>query len=324
MQRAPYAVNIFNVNADMTFAARSKLGIRFYHNHYNIGYWFWEMPHFPDRWLPCFNVYNEIWVASRFVRDTVAAKSPIPVTHMPVAIEVALPEQSSRSEFGLPDDRLIMLYVFDALSVIERKNPMGVIAAFRQAFNEQERHSKVQLVLKVSNMSRFPTEQVRIRHELKQVDGVLLTGNYSRLQVNALINHCNTYISLHRSEGYGLTIAEAMYLGKPVVATAFSGNVDFMTEANSYPVPYKLVPLQQAYPPYDVDNEWAAPDIEAAAADLRAIYDHPEEAQARAERAARDIRENFSRQVVGAKIAARLEQILDGVETVEADPANTP
>ena len=322
-QQVHYAVNVFNVNADMTFPTRSQLGTRFYQNHYNIGYWFWEMSRFPDRWLPCFSVYDEIWVASRFVRDTVAAKSPIPVTHMPVAIEVALPEHSSRAEFGLADDRLIVLYVFDALSIIERKNPLAAIAAFRQAFSEQERRSKVQLVLKVSNLNRFPTEQARIRHELNQVDGKLLTGNFSRLQVNALINHCDTYLSLHRSEGYGLTIAEAMYLGKPVVATAFSGNVDFMTEANSYPVPYKLVPLQQAYPPYDVDNEWADPDIAAAAAALRAIYDHPEAAQARAERAARDIRENFNRQVVGAKIAARLEQILDGVETVETDSTNT-
>jgi glycosyltransferase involved in cell wall biosynthesis len=318
--RTSYAVNIFNVNADMTFRTRSQLGARFYRRRYNIGYWFWEMPHFPDRWLPCFSAYDEIWVASRFVRDAVAEKSPIPVTHMPVSIEVPLPEHISRAEFGIPEESFVVLYVFDALSVIERKNPLAAIAAFRMAFTEQERR-RVRLVLKINNLSRFPEEHARIREELDRVNGMLLTTHYTRLQINALIHHSDVYLSLHRSEGYGLTIAEAMYLGKPVVATAFSGNVDFMTETNSYPVPYKLVRLQKPYPPYDIDNEWADPDLDVAAAHLRAIYNDPEAARERAERAARDIRENFNRQVVGMKIAQRLDHILQGIETVDADPS---
>lgn len=167
--------------------------------------------------------------------------------------------------------------MFDALSIVERKNPWGAIRAFERAFPEAVRRGRCRLVIKVVNLHFFPPEARRLREEMKRVDGILIEDHLHRLRTNALIAACDVYLSLHRTEGYGLTIAEAMYLGKPVIAPAYSGNMDFMTPDNSYMVPYRLVKLERDYPPYDRGNVWAEPDSDAAAVMLRSIFDRPGE-----------------------------------------------
>lgn len=306
----PHDITVFNVNADSTEAIRALLGPEAYRGHYNIGYWFWELSRFPERWRRSFDPYDEIWVASSFIHAAVSEWSPVPVVRMPVGIEVALPEGATRSSLGLPEAGFLVLYVFDALSVLERKNPWGAIAAFERAFRKKERERDVRLVVKVTSLERAaPEDASRLRREVARVDGILIDRYLDRLQVNALIDHCDVYFSPHRSEGFGLTIAEAMYLGKPVLATAYSAPMDFMTPSNSLLLPYRLVELERDYPPYERGSVWAEPDIDAAASMLRELYEHPVQGRERGRVAASDIRRDFAPRTVANKIIARLELI---------------
>ncbi|HEY1014642.1 MAG TPA: glycosyltransferase family 4 protein, partial [Herpetosiphonaceae bacterium] len=279
-QGMPYAISLFHVNADMTFPVREQLGPAAYEGRYNIACWFWELATFPRRWHSCFEPYDEIWAASRFIQQALLAHTDKPVIYMPPPIAVELPEPGSRADVGLPEDACLYLFIFDALSVIERKNPWAVIEAFKQAFPPRER-ARARLVLKAGNLAHAPAEGARLRAALAEIDGILIDGYLSRREVNALIHHCDAYVSLHRSEGYGLTIAEAMALGKPVIATAYSGNLDLMAPEHSYLVPYRLVELPRDYPPYEAGMLWAEPHIGAAAEHFRAVFSRREEARAR-------------------------------------------
>lgn len=304
-----HGINIFNVNADMALPVRDYLGRDVFAGRYNIGYWFWEMPIFPDRWSGALDLYDEIWVSSAFTQAAISSVSRKPVVRVPMAIDVSLPERSSRSDVGLPEHAFLVLFSFDALSIPERKNPWAVVAAFEQAFSVDERLRNVRLVVKVTNLDRVPDVERRLRSDVSRVNGVLLDTYFDRLQTNALLNHCDVYISLHRSEGYGFAIAEAMYLGKPVIVTAYSGNMDFTTPSNSYLVPYTLVQLPQTYPPYDVENHWAEVDVAAAAAILRSVHDDPDTARRVGRRAADDMRRYNSPLVVAESLVARLERV---------------
>ncbi|MEL6271125.1 MAG: glycosyltransferase, partial [Chloroflexota bacterium] len=235
-----YSVNLFCVNADMTFPTRDLVGLTTYTRRYNIGYWFWETARFPEEWLPALDVYDEVWVGSRFVQEAVAKQATVPVVRVPVPLQVTVDETVARSDFGLHDDQFVVLYVFDANSVIERKNPYGVIEAFKRAFLPHEQRRRVRLVMKVNNLAKYPEHNHEIMSLMDEINGVLITDYLDRPVLNALIGLCDVYVSLHRSEGYGLTMKEAMVLGKPVIATAYSGNMDFMHPDNSYLVPYEL------------------------------------------------------------------------------------
>ncbi|MBI5929660.1 MAG: glycosyltransferase [Chloroflexi bacterium] len=313
-QGTPYTVNVFQVNADMTYPVRDILPDGVYDGHYNIGYWAWELNNFPDEWQHCFDVYNEIWVFSSFVQKAIAQSSPLPVVLMPVSFQIDLPTEVSRAKLGLPEDAFIALFVFDAGSILERKNPWATIRAFAEAFSPEERQEKARLVIKVNSLANFPAEAERLRAEMQEVNGILIEDYFSRQDTYALIQTCNVYISLHRSEGYGMTLAEAMAMGRPVIGTAYSGNVDFMNVNTSYLIPYELVTLTQDYHPYKVGSVWAEPDIHAAAKALREIYEHPEIAAEKGRAAAEYMREHHNPQVVGATTANRIRYILKRLE----------
>ncbi|MBZ0316418.1 MAG: glycosyltransferase family 4 protein [Anaerolineae bacterium] len=309
-QGTPYTVNVFQVNADMTFPVRDVLPQHVYERHYNIGYWAWELDHFPDDWQHCFDVYNEIWVFSGFVQRAIAKSAPVPVVLMPVSFPIELPKVISRAKFGLPEDAFLALFVFNADSIIERKNPWATIRAFAEAFTPEERKEKARLVIKVNRIGNFPAEAARLREELSQVNGILLEDYLSREDTYALIKTCDVYISLHRSEGYGMTLAEAMTMGRPVIGTAYSGNMDFMNINTSYLIPYDLVTITENYHPYRAGNVWAEPDIHAAARALREVYEHPEIAAEKGRAAAEYMRRFHNPQVVGEATANRIRYIL--------------
>ncbi|MEP7290143.1 MAG: glycosyltransferase [Chloroflexota bacterium] len=305
----PYSINVIGVNADQTFLIENLLGKSFYQGRYNIAYWFWELAQFPKQWGGAFELYDEIWVATHYVQEAIQGCTTKPVSLLPMSIDFSLPANSTRADFGLPQDAFLVLYMFDALGTFERKNPLGVIEAFRQAFDAQQRQQQVRLVIKAVNLRNAPNETAVMLDRLTQVNGILIDANYSREQTNALISHCDTYMSLHRSEGYGLTMAEAMYLGKPVIATAYSGNLDFMNADNSYLVPYHLVELQKHFGLYEQNNVWAEPDLDTAAQILRRVYADPERARQIGLQAAKSMREAYNPQRIGQQISQRLAEI---------------
>lgn len=237
----PYPINIVQVNVDMINTFISSVGPEYFKDKYNIGFWAWELPEFPKEWLSAFNLFHEIWTPSAYCVDAIAPVSPIPVLKVMYSISLAQPSISKQS-LGLPNNKFIFLFTFDFCSVFERKNPAAVIEAFKQAFGKDNEY--VLLVIKFSNANYFPVELQKLLDLIEGFTNIKLIDNYLlKDELNALIYHCDCYISLHRAEGFGLTMAEAMFYGKPVIATAYSGNTEYMNINNSFLVKYSLVKL---------------------------------------------------------------------------------
>jgi glycosyltransferase involved in cell wall biosynthesis len=306
-QGHPYNTNLFCVNADQTNVVYDELGVGFFAGKYNIGYWHWELQRFPEAWLDRFQHLDEIWVGSHFVQNTLAHVSPIPVITMGVGVHEPPDSDVTREMLRLPEDKFIFLFVFDMLSFIERKNPFGLIEAYRRAFGPGFHDTS--LVIKVTKLDQFPEHRGPLERAVASVSGNLMDGYLGRSELDGLFNVCDAYVSLHRSEGFGLTIAEAMSLGKPVIATAYSGNADFMNVTNSYPVEYRLVELEQDHGPYRKGNWWADPDLDHAAAQMRRVFENRDEAVRRGMRAAADMKRWYGSEAMARRMIERLNVI---------------
>lgn len=307
----PYAVNLFQVNADMTGPVHQELGPGIAEGRLNIGYWYWEMPEFPVEWQAAFAPYHEIWVASAFCQQSIAAHSPVPVTVIPPPVTVDPDPALDRAHFGLPTDRVLFLCMADSLSSLERKNPLGAYAAFREAFPDPGQDSAI-LVVKIVNSARAPSEiRDRLREMASHPDVTLIDRYLDMNEVDSLIDACDVLISLHRSEGFGLPIAEAMMLGKPVIATGWSSNMDFMTPFNSLPVDFDVVELDRDYGPYQKGMHWAEPSIPHAAGRVAWCVGHPDEARRLGARAKEDLRKTHSPEISGQRMGSRIEHLLE-------------
>lgn len=283
---------------------------------YTIGLWFWELGQIPDQFLSSFERVDEIWVSSRYTQASMLTVAKTPVAVIPCPVEVITSPRIDRSFFGIPDRRYVFLFNFAATSCNARKNPLGVIRAFERAFGRSGGSGPL-LVLKVHFLDYFPAYRRMLHEAVERVGGILLEQSYTREQMNTLLACADAYISLHRSEGFGLGIAESMYLGKPVIATNYSGNTDFMTPQNSYLVDYDLRAIQDQ--DHDLQPEcndiyrsgqiWAEPNIEQAATWMWHLVQNQEEGRQRGERAAADIRRYCSPAVVGEMIERRLQAI---------------
>lgn len=303
---ATFPINLVCVNADAIPLFVDRMGPDFFAGRHSIGYWWWEVSEFPERWLDSFEHVDEIWAGTHHVADALAAVSPVPVVKVTTPVELAPFEPLSGERLGLPEG-FRYLFVFDYNSVFRRKNPLGLIDAFSRAFEPGEGPS---LVLKCIGQERFPAEHAELQGAAAaRPDVHVIDRSLPRAEKDALINACDCYVSLHRAEGFGITLAEAMALGKPVIGTGYSGNLDFMTPENSWLVDYELVPIGQGAEPYPPGGEWAEPDIEHAARLMREVHDDPEAARVRALRGRIEIRRSHSREAAGASMARRLVRI---------------
>ena len=316
-QDNPHPVNLIQVNADEVETFIKHTGSSYFENKYNIGFWAWELPVFPPEWQPAFNHFHEIWTYSNHCAEAISAVSPIPVIKIMPSISLA---QSAleREALNLPKHKFIFLFVFDFSSRIERKNPLAVIQAFKQAFGEDDR---VLLVIKSSNSKNFPEAQASLNSAIANHSNIKhLDGYLSKEKINGLLYNCDCYVSLHRCEGFGLTMAEAMFYGKPVIATGYSSNIEFMNVGNSFCVKYKLIPIEQDCGPYKQGNVWAAPDVEHAASFMRYVFNNSREAQQIGAIAAEEIKSLLNPQVTGDKIRKRLEYIAEITNNFQSLP----
>jgi len=310
--RNPYFINLFQINADQTPTIYWKAKKKKFENHYNIGFWYWENEHFPKKWFPAFRCLHEIWTASEFTRAAVQEATALPVCTIPPPVHFEVPE-ASRSAFSLPKNRFIFLFVFDFRGFFERKNPLGLIRAFQQAFPDPS--SEALLVIKCFNSHYFPAERQRLlesggRHPSVRV----IDEDIGQTGTRQLIQACDVYVSLHRSEGFGLTIAEAMSLAKPVIVTGYSGNMQFTTPQNSFLVNHKLVRIQKTIGPYEKGWHWAEPSIDHAAHWMKHVFFHRKEALEKGQAAQADIRANLSPERIGELIKKRMDEILASVD----------
>jgi glycosyltransferase involved in cell wall biosynthesis len=294
----PYATNLLNVNADQVPMVLAHWGSEYFAEKRNIGIWLWELSSFPKQWLRHARHFAELWVPSTFIADSLRSSVPIPVHVIPYP--VVLPPQifpmHGRAHFRLPHDTFLFCFIFDFLSIFERKNPLAVITAFHRAFGPDE---PVHLVIKTINSERNPLGWNRLAFAAQDPRIHLIDSTMTREETIDLLRCSDAYISLHRSEGFGFTIAEAMALGKPVIATDYGGNTDFLDEETGFPVRYMLRELTEDFGPYAKGNVWAEPDLEHAAAQMRFVYENAAEAYKRGAAAAKRIKERFSCQTIG-------------------------
>ena len=273
---------------------------------HRIGYWYWELDQIPASWEAQAAELDELWAATTFVADAMRDRFHLPVYQMMPGVSLPSVPQRSKSAFGLDDGKFTFLFVFHMMSIMERKNPLGLIRAYRQAFGDDPRTA---LVLKTSFGDKHPALMKEMREAAAGTGITIIDAVFSMEETYALMKAADCYVSLHRSEGFGLTMAEAMLLGKPVIATRYSGNVDFMDDDNSLLVDYRLATLEKDYPPYDAGAHWAEPSVEHAAALMRRVFESPDGARALGRRACADLQQRMSLEAAGRRMAARLKEI---------------
>ena len=312
---APYAVNVIHINPDQWTEACNCFPIETFDGRYTVGVWLWELEDIPAAWHAQLQSVDELWAPSDFIADALKKVSPVPVTTIPYGITAPAEEGLTRKDFGLPQDKFLVLVMFDSNSYASRKNPAGAIDAFLEAFGN--RPEDAHLVIKLNNPSRKDLKFIRERLG-KKGPYTLLTDTLSKRRLNGLIRLCDVYLSLHRSEGFGLVMAEAMLLGVPVVATGWSANTQFMTADTACLVDYTLVPVGDAYQYGNEKHRWADPDVHQAAAYLRRLKDDPAWRRDLAARGQRHVAENFSVEKTAALMRRRLSEILKGAGNTAA------
>lgn len=307
--QAQHQVNLFCLTAFETFRAIAIHGSGLTKGRYNIGYWPWELPHWPDLWQGAFDLVDEIWTSSRFIYQALAMRSPVPVLHMPMAVSVNVSKTSpSRSNFNLPDNAFLFLFSFDFLSHLPRKNPMATVRAFLKAFPDKQ--TPVGLVIK--SMNANPDSPVWQEFcALTQDDPriYLINEVLDRSRLSELMQCCDAFVSLHRSEGFGRAPAEAMLFGKPVIATGFSGNADYTKPETACPVDFTTVPLQPDDYLYPQGQYWAEPDSDHAAYYMRKLFDDANFRQQIAAAGQAYVQTHYNPSVVGSAYRQRLSYL---------------
>ncbi len=309
-----YNINLIHINPHDLIIAYSMLDSRFFDKRRNIAYWLWELPEFPEKWLGCLEYVDEIWTPAEHVSESIRKITSLPVKTIPYAIMADTDEGYNRKYFKLPENKFLFLSMFDSNSTIQRKNPLGAIQAFKMAFKPED--EDVAIVIKVNNAK--PEDIEAIENLLKGYKNkYLIRCTLSKVEVNSLIKCCDCFVSLHRAEGFGLPIAEAMLLGVPTIVTNWSANTDFTKADNSCLVDYKLVTLEEDYLMYEKGNTWAEPNLQHAADYMKRLKSDKTFYDQLSKNGQRYIQENFSVEKVSGIIDARVKEIYESKSAEE-------
>jgi GT2 family glycosyltransferase/glycosyltransferase involved in cell wall biosynthesis len=315
---APYRVNLFLQNADMLTRFFNAYGTDVLKGAYNIGCWSWELPSARADWHHLYRYLDEVSGPSDFCRHAIKSITNLPVMRLPMVVE-GLEDKTiyPREYFDLPPGVFVFCYIFDVSSYLDRKNPFCLIEAFKREFGNS---ADVLLYLKYFNSKH---DEANVRAIEEAVAGAQNIRTYSGImdenEIVSLQNSIDCLVSPHRSEGFGYNLVEAMYLGKPVIATRYSGNLDYMRDDNSYLIDSKLMPISLTVGPYVRGHVWADPSIDHLCHLMRTVFEDREGRERKARQAAEDIRKNYSAAAVGRLIASHLETI--GLHQPTVSPA---
>lgn len=301
-----YPISVAAVNADMFSGWVRTVGASL-QGTYMIGHWAWELEDFQAP-RGSLDLVDEVWANSDWTRRAIAVTTDKPVYALPLPVKKPdVHAALDRFAIGLPDSPYF-LFVFDHLSGLERKNPVGLVEAFSSAF--QEGTGPI-LVIKSVNAQHRRSDQERLRLACQNRKDIRLIEEYlDGSQVGALMNECMSYVSLHRSEGFGFTMAEAMSYAKPVIATGYSGNTEFMTAETSLLVSYELIKVGPGSEPYPAGAHWAAPDLAVAAQHMRWVWQNPLAAAEMGARAREHILAERSVERTAQFVRERVESIM--------------
>lgn len=317
------SVDIIVINADQmqrwADVARPDMSLG-----YRIGVWSWELSEFPADMAQAEKWVDEVWTTSRFSAEAIRSAISKPVYVIPLNLadakggdsESQTATQASGRQFREVWPNGYFAFAFDLHSDIKRKNPIGLMQAHRLAFADEA--SAPPLVVKVLNASTTPQAAQQLRYYARKFGAILIEETWPRSSVDDFIGQCTAYVSLHRAEGFGFSLAEAMELGRPVIATGFSGNLDFMSEENSCLIPFRLTSVgsDSIYPS---GGAWAEPDLGAAADALKSVAAGGEVWSARATRGQRDIRHRYSPHATSAFLTERLQHVASLASAREPD-----
>lgn len=302
-----HRVNLLHMNPPEMAVTRDLLGDRALDGRINIGIWHWELPQLPADWKPYLDRLDELWAPSRFIEQCLLDAGKREVRFMPHGLSLPPFKPFHRSELGLPRDSTLFFFMFDTMSFQERKNPEGAIRAFKQAFQAD---SKATLLIKLNN-AQYHQDKVGALEAL--ADGWpnirFLKRGLDRSRVLALIQASDCFVSLHRSEGFGLGPAEALALGKPVIATDWSSTTDFIRPEHACPVGYELVKVGKDVGPYEAWQEWAEPDLDDAARWMRKVHEDRDWARLLGQKGAAFMAEEYSAQRAGERMRQRLQEL---------------
>jgi glycosyltransferase involved in cell wall biosynthesis len=306
----PHAINVIETATDQLPAVFKTLGDWRTQRSYNILRTYWELPVAPQEWAPLLTQIHEIWAPNAFVADALRPIFDGPISIIPPCVEIDEEPAFDRAHFGLQPDVFYFLFSFDYFSYPARKNPVGVIRAFQAAFPGLDEN--VGLVIKsTGSQDNFPEIKAVIAAAARRDPRILvIDGTLTRPEIVSLFACSDSYVSLHRSEGFGLGMVETMAYGKPVIGTDFSGSTDFLSQQTGFPVPCEIRPVRRGEYIYFEGQVWAEPDIEAAADAMRAVLAGNTDVVARAAAGQAFVRERYGRDSVGAKVATRIGEIM--------------
>tara|TARA_Y100000294_G_scaffold102092_1_gene94836 strand:- start:1406 stop:2656 length:1251 start_codon:yes stop_codon:yes gene_type:complete len=305
-----YSVNIFCIGADQLPLLKKILGKQFFQGHYNILYGAWELSRLPEQLTGCLQGINEIWAMSSFMGQMFRRSTSLPVHDLQLPIVTYQSESICPSQLQIPKNNFVFLFMFDFDSHVARKNPEAVIEAFKLAFPGLS-SIPVTLVIKSINGERHEKERNRLKNKIGCDSRILQIHEVLPHSINtALMKCCDCYVSLHRSEGFGLTMAEAMLLGKPVITTGYSGNMDFTTTETALLVDYELVPVQPGDYPFSHGEMWAEPNVQQACDYMLDLVKDSTFAKSLAQKGQELIRTSFSTTTMGDRYKKHLSSLL--------------
>ena len=305
----PYAVNVIEVATNELPTVCQNISKDHFADSYNILRTYWELSRAPSEWRDILIQTDEIWAPNCFVADSFRHIFDGPITVVPPCVQVPEVSLNGRARFNLDPTRFYILFSFDYFSFPQRKNPMAVVRAFRQAFPDPA--TPVGLIIKsTGTVGHFPAIKQQLRDAARQDSRIeIMDTTLDRPEMLALIKAADCYVSLHRAEGFGLGMAEAMAFGKPVIATGYSGNAEFVTPETAYPIPYKLRKVPSDGYIHPEGQVWAEPDETACSAAMIRVFSDRNDAARRA-RAGQDfVQWRFGPENVGQIAAGRLKEI---------------
>jgi glycosyltransferase involved in cell wall biosynthesis len=305
VSKAP--VQIFVVNSDQIALVIDHLNDRLRDDAYRILVPFWELSNFPDAWLDAYRHVDEVWAPTRFIQRALLAKIEKPIVRMPLMLDFEPPPPTPRSRLNIPKDKFLFFFAFDYLSFVERKNPQKVVESFKRAFRRAGATYPTALVLKTLNADKAPA-RAQLLHDLLEDDPdmILIERTLSREETLGLIGACDAVVSLHRSEGLGLLVAEAMVLGKPVISTDYSATTELVTPRTGYPVDYRLIPVKGDEYTFAEGQVWADADVDHAAWQMRQVFRGGEAVAGRVVAARQHIQTSYGQSEVTRRQLERL------------------
>ena len=303
----PGGIRIFHINGDeverVIEAFEARGGV--FADGYNIIAPAWELPAYPKTWALNLQKFNEVWALSRFIGDSLATaglKSHL----VGQAIEFAAGTILPRRHFGIRESAFVLLHFFDLSSYASRKNPEAVLDLFAR-IRAEDPFRDVQLVLKVKNGEQAAEDWATGVADDPQIK--VISTPLDTIGVKSLLNACDVFVSLHRAEGFGRGLGEAMGLGRIALGTGWSGNVDFMTQENSLLVDHELVKLRRDEYPFWRGQSWADADVAHAHSLLRPLLDDPSRGSTLARRGQAEALMSHGSRAVGLRILNRLRAI---------------